>query len=350
MRGHEDQKRRNEMKKRIVIFAGAVFLGLISYPQAAVQPGNSGPAGRVAQEIARMEKAAGGLIGVGAIHLESGESVYFHQDVRFPMGSAYKIPIAVQLLSRVEKGEIKLADMINLGKTDLHPGSGTISRMLNKPGVVLSLHNLLELMLLVSDNSATDLCITSAGGTAAVTQKMRELGIEEIDISRSTFVSIANSLGITLFKEGDAYDEDKAYKAMSQLTEAMREQAWQAFLDDPRDTATPAAMAGLLQKIWSREALNSESTQLLLDIMKRCQTGNGRIRGLLPPNTTVFNKTGTINKVMNDVGIVKLPGDAGHIVVVIFIKDTKLGDDECEKTIAHIARFLYDYFLFWRSA
>jgi len=54
--------------------------------------------------------------------------------------------------------------------------------------------------------------------------------------------------------------------------------------------------------------------------------------------------------VMNDVGIVKLPGEAGHIVVVIFIKDTKLGDDECEKTIAHIARSLYDYFLFLRSA
>jgi len=87
-----------------------------------------------------------------------------------------------------------------------------------------------------------------------------------------------------------------------------------------------------------------------IKLAKRCLTGNGRIRGLLPPNTTVFNKTGTINKVMNDVGIVKLPGDAGHIVVVIFIKDTKLGDDEREKTIAHIARSLYDYFLFWRSA
>jgi len=51
-----------------------------------------------------------------------------------------------------------------------------------------------------------------------------------------------------------------------------------------------------MQKIWNREALNNENSQLLLDIMKRCQTGKDRIRGVLPPRTTVFNKTGTIHK------------------------------------------------------
>lgn len=262
------------------------------------------------------------------------------------MASTYKVPIAVQLLSRVEKGKIQLTDMITVDKSDLHPGSGTISQMLDEPGVILSLHNLLELMLIVSDNSATDLCIKSAGGTAAVTQKMRDIGIDDIDISRSTFVAIAQSLGITIFKEGDIYDEIKAYRAMSQLTEQMREQAWQAFLNDLRDTATPVAMAELLQKIWNREVLNNENSQLLLDIMKRCQTGKDRIRGMLPPGTTVYHKTGTIHKVVNDVGIVELLGDVGNAITVIFIKDTKIENDECEKIIAHIARSLYDYFLF----
>jgi len=45
--------------------------------------------------------------------------------------------------------------MVEIKTSDLHPGSGTISQLLNKPGVSLSIRNLLELMLLISDNSAT---------------------------------------------------------------------------------------------------------------------------------------------------------------------------------------------------
>jgi beta-lactamase class A len=306
----------------------------------------SGSPSELTGEIVRLEKASGGTVGLGAVHLETGRSVGYNADVRFPMASTYKVPIAVQLLSRVEKGEVRLTDMITIEKSDLHPGSGTIAQLLTKPGVVLSLHNLLELMLIVSDNSAADLCLESAGGSAAVTRRMRELGIDAIDVSRPTFVSILNSLGITIFKEGDAYDEVQAFGALSRVTEPMRQQAWLAFLDNPRDTATPAAMAGLLQKVWAKEALSDDNTQLLLDIMKRCQTGKDRIRGLLPPGTLVFNKTGTINKVSNDVGIVELPDDAGHIVLAIFIKDTKLESSDADNIIANLARSVYDYFLF----
>jgi beta-lactamase class A len=342
----ERKKRRSKMKQKFMISSMCVFIILFSCLNTNAQLKAKGPVDNLIQEIVRLEKITGGLIGIGSIHLETEKSFYYNEGVRYPMASTYKLPIAVQLLSRVENGETQLTDMISVEKSDLHPGSGTISQMLDEPGVMLSLHNLLELMLLVSDNSAADLCIKSAGGTAAVTQKMREIGIDDIDISRSTFVLIAQSLGITIFKEGDVYDEIKAYRVMSQLTELMREKAWQEFLSDLRDTATPDAMAKLLQKIWCRKVLNNENSQLLLDIMKRCQTGKDRIRGMLPPGTTVYNKTGTIHKVVNDIGIVRLPGDTGNIVTVIFIKDAKIESDECEKIIAHIARSLYDHFLF----
>ena len=105
-------------------------------------------------------------------------------------------------------------------------------------------------------------------------------------------------------------------------------------------------MAQLLQNIWSREVLSDENSELLLDIMRRCQTGDARIKGILPPRTTVYHKTGTIGGTTNDVGIIELPGDAGNIVVVIFIKEAKIDNAESEKIIAQIARSLYDYFLF----
>ena len=144
------------MIKKILIFGVWLFALLINGARANIQSEDKGPAGRLAQEIARLEKNSGGTIGVGSMHIESGQSFFYNRDVRFPMASAYKVPIAVQLLARAEKGEISLSDMINVEKSDLHPGSGTISKMLNQPGVVLSLRNLLELMLVASDNSATE--------------------------------------------------------------------------------------------------------------------------------------------------------------------------------------------------
>jgi beta-lactamase class A len=120
-----------------------------------------------------------------------------------------------------------------------------------------------------------------------------------------------------------------------------------AFNTDPRDNATPAAMATLLTRIWKREILSPESSQLLLDIMYRCQTGEKRIKGLLPPGTRVAHKTGTIGETTNDVGIIDLPGDKGHVLTLVYIKESKLGSAEAmEPVIAQIARAIHDYFVF----
>lgn len=334
------------MKQKIRIMIGFFIATLLIGAQSFAQSGEKKPADRLTDEIARFEKATGGSVGIGSIHLKSGKSFYYNENIRYPMASTYKVPIAVQLLSQMEKGEIKLSDMVKVEKTDLHPGSGTISRLLDDPGVMLSLHNLLELMLLISDNSATDLCLKAAGGSAAVTQKMREIGISNIDVSRPTFVAIANFLGVTSMKEGDTYIDENVVKEIVQLTEEQRNQAAEAFSKDLQDTATPLAMAQLLQKIWNREVLSDANSELLLDIMRRCQTGDARIKGILPSQTPVYHKTGTIGGTTNDVGIIELPGDAGNVVVVIFIKEAKIDNAKSEEIIAQIARSLYDYFLF----
>jgi len=334
------------MKQKIRIMIGFFIATLLIGAQCFAQSGEKTPADRLTDEIARFEKATGGSVGIGSIHLKSGKSFYYNENIRYPMASTYKVPIAVQLLSQMEKGEIKLSDMVKVEKSDLHPGSGTISRLLDDPGVMLSLHNLLELMLLISDNSATDLCLKAAGGSAAVTQKMREIGISNIDVSRPTFVAIANFLGVTSMKEGDTYIDENVVKEIAQLTEEQRNQAAEAFSKDLQDTATPLAMAQLLQKIWNRKVLSDANSELLLDIMRRCQTGDARIKGILPSQTPVYHKTGTIGGTTNDVGIIELPGDTGNVVVVIFIKEAKIDNAESEKIIAQIARSLYDYFLF----
>jgi len=296
-------------------------------------------------ELARLADLSGGKVGVAAIHLESGRTVALNGGEAFPMASTFKVPVAVQLLRRVERGELRLDGMITLAPSDLHPGSGEISHLLDDPGVSLSLQNLLELMLLISDNSATDLVLKAAGGPAVVTARMRELGIAGIRVDRPTIQLIAEWLGVALPPESE-WSPKRFGELARAVTPEARRAAGEAFDKDPRDTATPEGMARLLQLIWKREALGEAATAQLLDIMLRCETGPARLKGMLPPDTPVMHKTGTIGGSANDVGIVTLPGDAGHVAIAIFIKQSTRTADERDRTIAQIARATYDYFLF----
>jgi beta-lactamase class A len=296
-------------------------------------------------EITRLEQLSGGTVGVGIIHLESGTELMYNNDQHFPMASSYKVPVAVQLLRKVEAGEMRLDSMVILTEKDIHPGSGTISRLLDDPGVALSALNLMELMMLISDNSATDLCMRLAGGPDAINAMMKNKGIEGISVDRPTVALICNWLGIDL-EADENMSMLEFMKAVEEVSEERKVKAAKAFSEDLRDQSTPEGMARLLQKIWKGELLNKKHTELLLDIMYRCETGEGRLKGLLPPDVSVAHKTGTIGGTTNDVGIIDLPGEAGHAVIVVFVKESDIPVAERERAIAHIARAVYDYFLF----
>jgi beta-lactamase class A len=248
----------------------------------------------------------------------------------------------------VDRGEIRLDQMVTIQPSDLHPGSGTLSNLFKQPGVSLSVRNLMELMLLISDNSATDIVLRLAGGPEAVTSKMRDLGISGINVSRSTARLISEWIGADLPPEKD-WTPDLWNKLYSALTPAQRKAAAEKFNQDPRDTAQPTAMADLLLKIYAKKLHKPETAELLLDIMRRCQTGDARIKGMLPPDIELAHKTGSIGGTINDVGIVTLPDNAGHVVLALFVKQgTK--SESSEKTIAQISRAVYDYFLFVRPS
>jgi beta-lactamase class A len=329
--------------------AAFIVLLLCIAPVAAssqvVAPQDDAGLRRLLREIERLAEASDGTVGVAAVHIETGRRVIFNPEEHFPMASTYKVPIAVQLLNRVDRGEISLWDMVELEPEDLHPGSGTLTRLFDDPGVILSVHNLLELMLLISDNSATDLTLATAGGSQAVNSRLQELGIVGLSVDRPTSVLISDYVGVDAPEDG-RISIDQFRELSRELDEAQREEAATAFAADVRDTSTPGAMAALLEAVWRGEALSTESTELLLDILKRVETGRGRIRGVLPPDVDVGHKTGTIGGSTNDVGYIYLPEDAGHVIVVAFVKDSQRDVPERERVIAHVSRAVYDYFLF----
>ncbi len=301
---------------------------------------------RLEREIARLSAVSGGVVGVAAIHLETGRRVSMNGTDRFPMASTFKVPIAVQLLTRIDKGEIKLDQLIDIKQSDLHPGSGTLSDLFNKGGLALSVRNLMELMLLISDNSATDVLLRTAGGADAVTARMRTLGIDGITVNRSTAQLIADWVGVTSLPPEDRWNPALFLVAFNAVKPDDQKAAAKKFDADPRDTSTPEGMATLLERIYRKDLLKSESAELLLDIMRRCRTGEARLRGLLPGGTELAHKTGTIGGSTNDVGIITLPDNAGHVAIAVFVKSSEKDGAARERGIAEIARAAHDYFLF----
>jgi beta-lactamase class A len=297
----------------------------------------------VQAEIARIAEPAEGMIGVAAWRLDGhGPRVLVNANRGFPMGSTFKVAVAGAILSQVDRGSVSLDQQVPVDPTTVVESEG-LAATFRHPGVSVSVRNLLELMLTVSDNTATDMLTKLAGGPGAVTAWVRGQGIHGLRVDRDTAGLLRDffDIGPGPFPEALA----AARKANPDL-EAKGDKLNAQFDNNPRDTATPMAMAGLLQRIFAGKALSASSTRLLTEMMERNTTGKGRIRGRLPEGTIVAEKTGTIGSSLNDVGMITLPGGHGKLVVAVFVTQSKKPFEDRERVIADVSRALYDYYLF----
>lgn len=300
---------------------------------------------RLEQEVARIEPLSGGQVGVAAMHLESGRTFFYKADDQYPMASTYKVPIAVQAFTLVEQGKLDLNRMIEWDTTDLHIGSEAFL-LFRKPGFAMSVRNLIETMLILSENNSTDWVLKLDGGGQAVTQRLRGIGLTDIRVDRPTAEIIAHPYGITDIWTNGKFDRSKWETQYAALSQARRDSAAWYYARDPRDHTSPRAMLTLLQKLWKGELLNKDNTAAMLDIMYRCETGVNRLKGMLPPGTRVAHKTGTYPGTTNDVGIIDLP-DGTHLAIAVYVKKSaKIEGKDLEGTIAQVARSAYDYFLY----
>ncbi len=308
---------------------------------------------RIEAELERIAAETGGLVGVSFCHVESGQRLTVNAGETFPMASTYKVAIAARLLKRIDEQGLGLDEMIQITRDDLSPGGGIIKAHFSEPGVALSVHNLLTVMLTISDNTASDMLLGLAGGPEEVSEFLRSSGIEGMRVDRSTKILLTDAFGIT-----DRLPEGKwSYQFLQEHNDVFTErppvEASEAFAADVRDTSTPDAMVQLLAAILHSELLSEQSSALLVDIMRRCETGESRLRGRLPEATVLAHKTGTIPGVaVNDVGIVTLPGDQGQVVLSVFVTSRGNGDfiagRDAEIAISDVARAVYDFALFAR--
>jgi len=310
------------------------------------------PAGleRLQAQIVRTALATRGTVGVAIKHLESGAALFVNADEPFPMASTFKLPVLVELYAKAKAGQINWDEMVDVTVSDQHLGSGDLAPLFDPPGVRLSLHNVANLMMLISDNSAADICLARAGAQD-VNARLASLGISGIRVDRSCQELILDYSGQDTAKlQNLTLRELRETMPRTPRTDEARFAADDKLAADPRDTATPRAFVALLEKIWRGEAVDRASSDAILDTMKRCRTGQQRIRGLLPRDIEVAHKTGSLGGALDDVGIIYLPDNVGHVAIAVLTKRTRASSEQVEKAMAEIARDVYDYFYFTTEA
>jgi beta-lactamase class A len=325
------------MKRNMALFFIALVSSLMTAQPAFAQEQNYQD---ISQKIEKLSQGLVGRIGVAAQEIGSGKSITVNGDESFVMASTYKVAVAVTALRQVDQGKLKLTDLIDCPVEKMVPGPNPLVMNFLHPGIKLSVANLIEPMIVESDNSATDYLLEAVGGPAAVTKMLRDIGITEQRVDRDVSEILRDFYGL----------EERAYVPFTTVAYAkdptLITRQSDRNLDyekDPRDQTTPKAMLQLLLAIDNGKALSKSSRQFLLDVMSRTRTGGARIRALLPKGTPVADKTGTLGGIANDVGYVTLP-DGRRFAIAVFTKSSTTPDADRSRAIAEVSRTLYDFY------
>src|SRR5690554_6564789 len=127
----------------------------------------------ITEKITEALSGLAGHTGVYSRALSGGDAIEVHADTPFTLASVVKLPMLIHTLRKVQRGELALDARIEQGEADRLPGSGVIVHF--RPGFNPTLHDLLYLMMIVSDNQATD-AVLGTSSKEAVEADMHALG------------------------------------------------------------------------------------------------------------------------------------------------------------------------------
>jgi beta-lactamase class A len=252
--------------------------------------------------VAQLEQRVGGRVGVFAVEPTTGTILAYRADERFAMCSTFKWALAAAVLAKVDRGQLTLDHPIPFGEADLQEYA-PITRARISEGQ-MTVKELARAIVMVSDNTAANLLLSEIGGPAGMTQFFREIGDTITRLDRNEPMLNTNLPG------------------------------------DPRDTTTPRAMVGALQRTLSGHLLSRSSRDRLLAWLVATETGHSRLRAGLPADWRAGDKTGTGNNgACNDVAILWSPSGATWFVAT-YLSDSSAQLKRLNAAHAEIARMI----------
>ncbi len=240
------------------------------------------------------------VIGAAMVDIASGETIAaVNADRAFQLASIFKVPVLVAALRQIDAGALDLDARHTLRADHKLIGSGVLSYL--DAGLQPTLRDLLTLMIIISDNTATDIVLALLGGVDAVARTLRDLGIDDIHIRHTT----RDLLWAVFPSETLALTEPEIMRIVREQTLVRRDAG--VAPEAATNTGTPAALCHLLRLVEQGRAASPESTALMRTILKQ-QTYNHRLPLSWPEDIEFAHKTGTLSNMRGDCGIAYLPG------------------------------------------
>lgn len=275
----------------------------------------------------------GGPVGVFVDHLDTDLILEYNADEIFPTASTLKSPLLYELYRQSDAGMVNLTDRITLSHSNRVPGSGILQDL--DEGLQPTIRDLAELMIIVSDNWATDL-LYGIVGKDNMAATLQNLGLN------NTFIPMTIREMFSAMAEVDPEDPAVDYQTLKDaLKNRTSGEDNVAFASDSRnDVSTPRDMGKLMRLIHEGVGLSEDGRAGVLKILKD-QNFNSRIPARLPidQNIEVAHKTGSLRGVANDVGTVYSP-KVNYIITMM----SKSQSDSAETSdkLARASRWIWD--------
>lgn len=240
-----------------------------------------------------------GALGLMAVDLASNEQFAINENTVFPQASAIKIPILMEVYKQAGEGRFKLTDVRRIEHHDKTPGSGVLFE-LGDGTVQMNLHDLCVLMIVLSDNTATNMLIDLVG-MENVNRTLQSLGLKQTRLRRCMMDLPASARG----------DEN---------------------------LSTPFEAARIMALLHRGEFINRSVCDDILAILKKPKST--AINSALPEGTPIASKPGSVSGVATEWAVVLLK-ERPYVVTVM---ESYGMNQEAGGAIKKISKLLYDYF------
>jgi beta-lactamase class A len=253
-----------------------------------------------------------GQVAVAVKHLATGETFTHRADEPMPTASLIKFPVMVEAYRQADEGKLDLKKMLTLRDEDKVPGAGVLSPHFSA-GTTLSVRDAIRLMIVYSDNTATNLVLDRIG-LPATARTMESLGLVNTKI------------------HAKVYRRD---------TSIFPDRSQQFGLG----STTANEMIKLLEMLHQRKLVSQKASEAMLDHLAHCEDKT-KLAAKLPPGTKLAHKSGTVSDIRCDAGILTAP--AGPVALCVLTrknKDQRWADDNAAQVLCGaIGRAVYDHF------
>lgn len=263
-----------------------------------------------------------GDIGIAVKDLQTGWTSHYDGTTFFPQQSVSKFWVALAAFDKADRGELDLQRRVTLRRDDLTLFNQPIAQLIRADGgYTTTLSDLIHRAITQSDNTCNDFVLWQAGGPEAVRNFLSEKGISGIRFGPGERVMQSQVAGLSWkqsYSIGNAF-----YTARAAVPAATRKSAFDRYIADPVDGATPLALVDALGRLKRGQLLSPASTERLLHIMSNTRTGPQRLKGGLAPGWKLAHKTGSgqvyggATAGYNDIGILTAPDGRSYAVAVM---------------------------------